>query len=151
MSIQKAMTFADNGDYKSAYEELMKLMTAPATMDWVKDYNNLFPTETMAMAAGTMLGYGPRESLTHVTSRMKTFLKSWPTRFRDMKAAPAERPEIIMNATRAYTQEREAAGWSFTKKSTKFIYDNNGSELEAWIRKTMHEEPGTGKTKRMLW
>ena len=142
------MTFADAGDYKSAYETLIKFISAPSDLDWVKEYNNLFPTQTQVMDTGTMIDYGPRQSLTHVTARMKTFLKSWPTRFKDLKTAPADRPALVMRATKAYIEQKEEDGWKFIKKSSKFIYDNNGSELANWIRKTEGMAETGGQQKR---
>lgn len=135
MSIKKAMLFADKGDYKAAYETLLNFMAVPEEKGWLKEFNNLFPTEKdVYEVSGKPIAYSPRQSLTHVESRMKIFMKTYMAReFKEV--AVKDRPEVILAATRLYIEERLAENYAFIKKSNKFINDNDGSVLFTYVKK----------------
>lgn len=141
MSLKKAMKFADQGDYKSAYETLVLLLSPPVKLDWIKDYNKLFPTAgEVEEDTGKPIPYSPRQSLTQVMARMKIFMKSYMPKEFPM-IAPADRPEKIMEATKMYIEERRLEDWAFIKKSNKFINDQNGSMLIDYLRRVLEEKP----------
>lgn len=49
-----------------------------------------------------------------------------------MKANPEHTPEIIMQATQNYLDEKAKSGYEYTKKSNKFIQDEQGSTLYSY-------------------
>lgn len=141
MSLKKAMQLADEGNYKEAYETLLIHISPPVGTDWIKDFNNLFPTAgEIEDEVGKPMMYSPRQSITQVMSRMKTFMSKYmPKEFPMISAV--DRPDMIMKATRLYLHERQIDNWEFIKKSTKFIHDTNGSVLMEYLRKVVEEKP----------
>lgn len=145
------MYYADQGDYKKAYETLLNFMSLPEENSWLKDYNNLFPTEKEVFEArGIPIDYSPRQSLTQVTSRMKSFMKRFMAK-EFPEIGPKDRPAAIMEATRLYIADRAADNYKFIKKSTKFIYDNDGSVLLTYLRKYLSGEQVVEVGKAVSW
>lgn len=108
--------------------------------DFLERYISLFPKGEVTSHDGKFK-WRVRDSKVTVGKRMNVFLKSWRQRFQDEyhNLSKDEKEELILKATEAYLAERKRDGWVNTKKSVKFIYDDNGSLLETWINKTLEQ------------
>lgn len=108
--------------------------------DFLDQYISLYPKGEVTNHDGKFK-WRVRDSKVTVGKRMNTFLKSWRQRFPDEyhNIAKEEKEELILKATEAYLAERKRDGWVNTKKSVKFIYDDNGSLLETWINKILEQ------------
>lgn len=100
----------------------------------VNKYIPLFPTQSE-----TNLPYPISGNTDQCKLRMKKFVKEFNNLFK-LKYTQAEIFGIILKATTDYLGEKKALGWGFTKKNVKFIYDDNGSELENRIKAILNNE-----------
>lgn len=100
----------------------------------VNKFIPLFPLPSV-----TGLTYSVTGNTDQCKVRMKKFIKDFNKLF-NLKYSQAEIFNIILQATGDYLNERQALGWGFTKKNVKFIYDDNGSELENRVRAILNDE-----------
>lgn len=150
MSLKEAHKFAEEGDYKAAYEALVEYMEGPEDNEWILEWNELWPTPGQIYENyGVTIDYSPKQAITTVITRMKAFMKNFRKLFPDVK--PKDRVRLIMEATEAYLTSQEQKDWAFTKKSTKFIQDNNGSTLAEYIDRIVNGEKRTQSERVVKW
>tara|TARA_R110000868_G_scaffold165117_2_gene398058 strand:- start:364 stop:804 length:441 start_codon:yes stop_codon:yes gene_type:complete len=89
--------------------------------DFIKNWSQLWHGKK---ADGYYLAQPPKENL----SRMMVF----------MRENPEFSPEVIMEATKRYIEEKEASGYQYCKKSNKFIADTDGSVMYAYCVAVMN-------------
>ncbi len=100
----------------------------------IDKYIPLFP-----LPSETGLSYSVTGNTDQCKVRMKKFIKEFNKLF-NLKYTQAEIFNVILIATQDYLNEKRALGWGFTKKNVKFIYDENGSELENRVRSVLNNE-----------
>ena len=84
---------------------------------WIDEWLALFPTDLMSKG---ILTYSVSGNKAACITRMKRFLREHKNYDK----------EIIMKATQRYLDYQKQKNWQYTKKNSKFIYDNDGSILE---------------------
>jgi len=149
MSVKVAKALAEEGDYKGAYEALIDYIEGSDDPEWIVEWNDLWPTAGQIFQdKGVVIDYSPKQAITSVLTRMKSFMKNFRKLFPDVTAN--ERVDLIMRATELYLSEKESQDYAFIKKSTKFIQDNNGSTLAEYITRLQSGQE-VRKTKTISW
>jgi hypothetical protein len=150
MSLKQATQLAEEGDYKGAYEALLEYIEGPEDNEWIVEWNDMWPTPgKLYEEFGVTIDYSPKQAITSVMTRMKAFMKNFRKLFPDVK--PKDRVDLIMRATEAYLKNQEDKDWAFTKKSTKFIQDNNGSTLAEYIDGVINGQQQTQSKRTINW
>jgi hypothetical protein len=109
-------------------QDLSKIKNHIETVeDWIDEWVALFPTDLLSKG---YLTYSVSGNTSACVIRMKRFLKE----HKDITK------EIIFKATKLYLSEQKLRNWSFTKKNSKFISDNDGSVLEQYCERIKNEE-----------
>jgi hypothetical protein len=99
------------------------------------------PTKVRSEFIDRFVALWPKQSVTgleypvsgnrpEVLARFNKLIKTWSDR--------TEKPfdeYAILQATEDYLKVQREKGWQFTKKNHKFVLDENGSELIAWLEK----------------
>jgi hypothetical protein len=117
-------------------QTLEKMLTPQLDIqDWYMEWISLWPTKAQVEAdSGKVWSYAPKVTGPTGLQRMKKFIKQFnkycPTHKR---LSLDEQLDKIFQATVEYLEERKRNNWEFTKKSIKFIDDNNGSTLASYI------------------
>lgn len=105
--------------------------------EWYRKLNDMFPTKK---ESGLM--YSPKVSFFAFKTRIVNFIKNYQ-KYTDTKR-PADYKEKIENAFKAYIYEQSNKRWAYTKKSSKFVYDENGSFLADYITRVQDGSASTG-------
>jgi len=115
----------------------------PSNIDWIEDWNRMWPTQGELTKHGVYVDYSPRSSLVDVKKRMARFLKQevWKRINKTRRELPEEELiEHLFVATAHYLTDRRDRNYGFIKKSVKFISDTNGSLLAEWMVKSLNGE-----------
>lgn len=99
--------------------------------EWMARWISKWPSPSL-----TGLDYSISGNTAACIRNMKKFLKEFNEIFQT-DLTTEQQQEIIDQATDEYLEEKEYAGWSYTKKNSKFISDSNGSVLEAMVRQIL--------------
>lgn len=112
------------GDFDmSIFPVQIDLAPTKITASFIERYRSLWPKQSE-----TGLPYAVTSPSTIITQRFNNLLKNWDDLF-DQEFSE----ELLLDTTRRYLAHQRENNWVMTKKSHKFIWDENGSLLADWV------------------